>query len=134
MVWLTWHRALPIQISKFQKNQSSKPKSAGSARDLAKNLDDFFAEGVQQRNEIQAGHDYSDEEYNNARDCLIKWSDRVVNVLDNDLVSVSDMSKFRTLNQFDLDIDKDEPHKSHIRGMWSEKLKRLRAIIDGMDC
>ena len=61
------------------------------------------------------------------------WDSRVLALLDSDFVKVAEKSSFRTLNLFH-GISADAPNKTaeqcHIEAMWTEKLNRLKPIID----
>jgi hypothetical protein len=57
----------------------------------------------------------------------------VLALLDSSFVNVAEKSAFRTLNLFQ-PMSADAPGKTaeqrHIEAMWTEKLSRLKSIID----
>jgi hypothetical protein len=102
-----------------------------SRRVLAGELHDFVAAGVEQRNRLLRKVESFD--YTAERERLVDWSKRVVETLDSDLVTVSERSRFEILGQYTPKPMSREPvpeGQLHIQTMWTEKLERLRAIID----
>ena len=74
-----------------------------------------------------------DFEYAAERQRLVDWSDRAVEKLQSEFVNAGERSRFKTLDRYQPEPMGAEPISEpqvHIQTMWSEKLKRLRAIID----
>lgn len=94
-------------------------------------LIEFFEEGVRARNRlIRATTDFHFEE---ERAHLVEWSDRVVAQMEPGVVNAAERSRFKTLGDFIASPMGSEPMtegQMKIQTMWTEKLRRLRAIID----
>ncbi|HTE77257.1 MAG TPA: hypothetical protein VK653_11015 [Xanthobacteraceae bacterium] len=105
--------------------------SVSSQRDLAQQLDNLYAVGVGERNRLMP----TIPEFELDKETMIftHWDNRVLALLDADFVNVAEKSSFRTLNLFQ-GISADAPNKTaeqrHIEAMWTEKLNRLKPIID----
>jgi len=104
----------------------------GSEKKLvARQLDDLFAEGVGERNRLMPTIPNFDRDREN--DIFTTWDNRVLVLLDSDYVTIAEKSSFRTLNMFNpvaaVDANKSS-EQYHVEAMWTEKLKRLKPIID----
>jgi hypothetical protein len=105
--------------------------------DVARALDEYFATGVKERNRLLnavAGFNYAVE-----RERLVDWSNRTLEAMESEFVMLAERSTFRTLDRFTpepMGTGAISEPQLHIQTMWTEKLKRLRAIIDrmGADC
>ena len=102
-----------------------------SKRELAKTLDDLYAEGVQLRNQLQ-NRLLSPKigDILEARDRFRGWHEEVLLALDNDLISNRRRSRFRTLDLFNPNIISGSSKLEQQEALWNEKLDRLRQIID----
>jgi len=114
-----------------------KSPTRAEQRVLAKELDDLFAEGVQLRNQVQRidfiGKNSDQSVLRTAHLAFKEWNDRTVKKLDHEFVPISLMSSFRTLDQFEVSMRIAASPGGHLRAMWSEKLKRLRLIIEKLE-
>ena len=105
--------------------------SQNSRRELAKTLDDLYAEGVQLRNQLQNRlRSPKSGDILDARDRYGGWHKKVLLALDNDLVSNRRRSRFRTLDLFSPNIISGSSKLEQQAALWNEKLDRLRHIID----
>ena len=102
-----------------------------SKRELAKTLDDLYAEGVQLRNQLQ-NRLLSPKigDILEARDRFRGWHKEVLLALDNDLISNFRRSRFRTLDLFNPNIISGSSKLEQQEALWNEKLDGLRQIID----
>lgn len=98
---------------------------------LAKVLQEFFEIGVKERNRLVPV--IADFDCETERQRLVKWSDRVVEIMDSEFISFSERSWFKILDNYQPRPLGKEPiseAQMKIQTMWTEKLSRLRAIID----
>ena len=102
-----------------------------SKRELAKTLDDLYAEGVQLRNQLQNRLlSPKSGDILEARDRFRGWHKEVLLALDNDLISNRRRSRFRTLDLFNPNIISGSSKLEQQEALWNEKLDGLRQIID----
>ena len=103
-------------------------------REVQKALHGLFTEGVRQMNRlIPTIKDYDDV---GERLTLRKWQEQVLDKLEEARVSVPVMSRFETFHKFAPEFHVAEGKSDHqklLEGIWNEKLKRLRAIIDSFE-
>jgi hypothetical protein len=102
-----------------------------SKRELAKTLDDLYAEGVQLRNQLQ-NRLLSPKigDILEARDRFRGWHKEVLLALDNDHISNRRRFRFRTLDLFNPNTISGSSKLEQQEALWNEKLDRLRQIID----
>jgi hypothetical protein len=103
-------------------NASAQP----SRRELAKRLDDLYAEGVQLRNERRSA---KSGDIFDARDRFRGWHKKVLLALDNDLISNRRRSRLRALDLFNPSITGGSSKLEQQETKWNENLDRLRQII-----
>lgn len=104
-----------------------------SKADLAKALHEFVHSAVIERNRLIPPFPQFD--YDSERKLLVAWSDTVVDRLDNEFVTVGERSRFEILGEYEPEPMNRVPiddRQLQIQTMWTEKLKRLRRIIDGL--
>lgn len=98
---------------------------------VARQLDDLYAEGVGERNRVMPTIPHFARDKDN--EVFTEWDNKVLALLDSDYVTVAEKSSFRTLNLFNpvsaIDADKSSD-QHHMEAMWTEKLRRLKTIID----
>jgi hypothetical protein len=126
-----------IEEARLVLNQRRELLTADARRELAATLDDLYADGAKYRNSLipplehfNRAIDFDKEE---AR--LEAWNQRALKALEHPLVAVAERSRFRTLDSFQPEhhpMAGKSPHQEKIEGIWNEKLKRLRAIIDSV--
>jgi hypothetical protein len=108
-------------------NASAQP----SRRELAKRLDDLYAEGVQLRNKVRnVLRSPKSGDILDARDRFRGWHKKVLLALDNDLISNRRRSRLRTLDLFNPSIVGGSSKLEQQKALWNENLDRLRQIID----
>jgi hypothetical protein len=105
--------------------------SKATKSQVVQRLADLFAEGVGHRNDVSAIADHA-YDYNAATSALNDWDGRVSLFIDERFFTVSERSRFRTLDRFttSLDLSGYHPKQAHLIAMWNEKLDRLKALID----
>ena len=135
LIYVSWPSQQALPSPDGHEKLPPPREDTSKKREIAKSLDDLYAEGVKHRNEIAAGpalgvKDYSMEEYRQAIDQLGEWSDRTLKVMDNGSVPVRIMSAFRTLNTIRFGQRENLFLKSHVRAIWNEKLERLQKVIN----
>ena len=112
-------------------NAIANASAQNSRRELAKTLDDLYAEGVQLRNQLQNRlRSPKSGDILDARDRFRGWHKKVLLALDNDLISNCRRSRFRTLDLFNPNIISGSSKLEQQEALWNEKLDRLRHIID----
>lgn len=132
------HEVLPLVDDALSLSQDIGPaaRSQGivvrdSKADIARVLGDFVESGVRERNKLNRPLDVFD--YEAERQELVEWSDRVVEKLEAEFVTAGERSRFKTLDKYEsepMGSGNISPQQIHIQTMWTEKIKRLRAIID----
>lgn len=118
---------LPASSNAIEKPQ---PRLTPARLAIARDLDDLYAEGVGERNQLIPTIDRFNAVA--AREKLVEWSDRVLAKCDDQYVAMREKSAFRTLNLFEAKFH-DSAGKSdaqkQLEAMWTEKLNRLQVII-----
>jgi hypothetical protein len=106
--------------------------ATSSEREILKGLDRLFAEGTRHMNRlIPPIKDYDDAV---ERATLHKWQDQALEKMDKLGVSVRAMSRFKTFWKFRPEFYSaagKSTQQELIEGIWNEKLRQLRTIIDG---
>jgi hypothetical protein len=108
-----------------------RPVAPDSPSNTAQALDALFAIGVRGRNRLIPP--IRDFDYASERQKLIEWSDLVVEQMGNKFIKPSERSRFRTLDTYDPEPMRRGPiteGQMQVQTIWTEKLKRLRAVID----
>lgn len=110
------------------------PVGEAAQRTILKALDDLFAEGTKHMNRlIPPIPDYDDKA---ERSVLDEWQDRALKKMDEAGVSVPIMSRFKTFWKFNPTfhrITDKSAQQELLEGIWDEKLRQLRIIIDSFD-
>ena len=136
-VWLTyvsWPRAPYAATAPDNVKTTKRHCPEKAERGILKALDDLFAEGVRHKNRlIPPVENYDDAA---ERSTLHGWQERVLVKMDEVEVPISLMSRFRTFNEFGAQyrpaVDKSN-QQNLLEGIWNEKLRQLRIIINGLD-
>jgi hypothetical protein len=101
--------------------------------EAAKAIADLYAEGVANRNRLRSPFPNFDEQ--RERDLLDEWGAVVLERLTEVGVKIGPRSNFRTLNLYNAVFQNapgKTPSQNHLESMWTEKLRRLREIIDSL--
>jgi hypothetical protein len=105
--------------------------SVDSQREVAQQLASLYAMGVAERNRLMPT--IAEFDLDKEKMILSHWDNRVLALLDSEFVKVAEKSAFRTLNLFQ-PISANAPNKTaeqrHVEAIWTEKLNRLKPIID----
>ncbi|MEX0852960.1 MAG: hypothetical protein WD036_06730 [Bauldia sp.] len=118
-------------------NQGKEFRTADARRTIASALDDLYAEGTKHRDALipPLEHFRNIIDFDNEDARLEAWNEQALKVLDHPLIAVAERSRFRTLDSFEPEIhpmDGKSPRQDKLEAVWSEKLNRLRAIIDNV--
>ena len=116
------------------KPAAAAPTAAINQRELLKALDSLFGDGTRHMNRlIPPIKDYDDR---TERDVLDEWQDRALEKMDQLGVSVPIMSRFKTFWKFNPTFHRiagKNAQQELLEGIWDEKLRQLRIIIDSFD-
>jgi hypothetical protein len=110
------------------------PPATSEQRAILKALDALFAEGTKHMNRLIPPIEGYDDEAE--REVLHQWQDRVLEKMDQLGVSVPIMSRFTTFWKFNATFHRIEGKNAQqelLEGIWDEKLRQLRVIIDSFD-
>jgi len=92
-------------------------------------LDDLYADGVSQRNNLQSR--LPDYDFKEVHAAFVQWNNDVIQILGQ--LSIRERAWFRTLNTFTwkyvVSQGVNDPRYKFAQAMWNEKLDRLNTII-----